>query len=91
MRWVDNRQLPIESHEVVSSGERWVVNRCGAKVDIQDRAGNNFYFDKSGRCYVNKGPMLDIFGNIRTRVEIPDPLCQCSRDVVTSVLTRRVD
>lgn len=91
MRWVDNRQLPIESHEVVSSGERWVVNRCGTKVDISDEAGNIFSIDGEDRCYVIGGPMKDIFGGIGTRVEIPDPLCQCLRDVVTSVLTRRVD
>jgi len=91
MRWVDNIQIPIESCEVELSGESWVVETCLDRVVIRDRAGNNFSIDKLGRCYVDSGPMLDIFGNIRKRVEIPDPLCKCLRDVAREVLVRHID
>lgn len=91
MRWVDNRQLPIESCEVELSGESWVVEACLNRFNIRDKAGNVFSIDSEDRCYVTKGPMLDIFGDVRKRVEIPDPLCQCLRDVAREVLVRHID
>lgn len=100
MAWAENfsflkknggRKLPNQSCELETEGESWVVENCIERVEIRDEAGNRFYLDDIGRCFVTEGPMRDIFGEGRSRVEIPGPLCQCLKNVVTEALKRRVD
>jgi len=91
MGWVDNKQIPFGSYKVVTNDESWVVKSFLDRVDIGDEAGNIFSIDGEDRCYVIGGPMKDIFGGFGKRVEMPDPLCQCLKDVVREVLIRRID